>query len=400
MKMKRGEFIALSACTMALTALGIDIMLPAFAGIRAHFNLTADSTATAQIIGFFFMGQIAQLIFGTLSDRFGRLAILRTGFPLYIIGGVVAAFAPTLEIMFASRFVAGMGASAVMTATIAGVRDRFVGDDMAQTMSLILTIFLFTPILAPFLGIAILSFSTWKLVFLTPPLLAAVVFVWSLRLPESLPAEKRVPLSLPNMIRSVKTVVGNSTFRRYTAITTLLFAGLSSYVASSERIIGEIYKRPDLFAWIFAGIGGLMSLCSLLNSRLSKSFGARRSLRWLLIAYSATAVSLFVYFLLTQDPPQMETFFIALALLLSINIAIEPNSSALALAPMGGMAGMAASVYGTCFFFIGASIGSVISGLMVEGVAPLITAFMLIGIAALILVGTDRSAGQPGGQPW
>ena len=138
--MKPAEFIALSACTMMLTALGIDIMLPVFAEIRKHFGLSPESTATAQIIGFFFMGQVAQIIFGTLSDRFGRLAILRIGFPLYIVGGIAAAFAPTLQLMSLSRFVAGIGASAVFMTTIAGVRDRFVGDQMARIMSLVFTI--------------------------------------------------------------------------------------------------------------------------------------------------------------------------------------------------------------------------------------------------------------------
>ena len=163
MKMKPAEFISLSACTMMLTALGIDIMLPVFGELRKHFGLNPESTAAAQIIGFFFIGQIAQIIFGTLSDRYGRLPILRLGFPLYIIGGIVAAFAPTLGIMYAARFIAGMGASAVFMATIAGVRDRFVGDEMARTMSLILTIFLFTPVIAPFLGLAILSISSWQI---------------------------------------------------------------------------------------------------------------------------------------------------------------------------------------------------------------------------------------------
>src|SRR5690606_33445884 len=114
-----------------------------------------DSTETAQIISFFFMGQVAQIIFGTLSDRFGRLPIMRIGFPLYIIGGIAAAFALSMETMLAARFVAGMGASAVFMITVAGVRDRFVGNDMARIMSMVFTIFLFTPVLAPFLGMAI-----------------------------------------------------------------------------------------------------------------------------------------------------------------------------------------------------------------------------------------------------
>jgi MFS transporter, DHA1 family, multidrug resistance protein len=182
MKMKRGEFISLSACSMMLTALGIDIMLPAFAELRHQFGLPPESTDAAKIISFFFMGQIVQIIFGTFSDRFGRLSIIRVGFPLYIIGGLAAAFAPTLGLMLAARFVCGMGASAVFTTTIAGVRDRFVGNEMARIMSLIFSIFLFTPVLAPFLGAAIIAVSSWKMVFLTPPLFAIIVFVWSLRL--------------------------------------------------------------------------------------------------------------------------------------------------------------------------------------------------------------------------
>jgi DHA1 family bicyclomycin/chloramphenicol resistance-like MFS transporter len=390
MKMKSGEFIALSACTMTLTALGIDIMLPVFAELRRHFALPPESTATAQIIGFFFMGQVAQFFFGVLSDRFGRLPILRVGFPLYIIGGVAAAFSPTLELMFVSRFVAGMGASAVFMTTIAGVRDRFVGDEMARIMSLIITIFLFTPVLAPFLGLAILSVSSWQMVFLTPPLFAVLVFLWSLRLEESLPREKRNALRWATISRSVKEVLTNGTFLRYNGMTTLLFAALSSYVASSEHIVGEIYHKPELFSWIFASMGLLMALCTLINSRLSTKYGARRTLRGLLILYTVVASLLLVITLSFGDPPGMVLFFIAIALLMSLNLAIEPNSSALAMEPMGNMAGIASALYGTSFFFIGATLGSIISYLMVESVFPLVISYFGIGVICLMLVFSDR----------
>lgn len=389
MKMRPAEFIALSACTMMLTALGIDIMLPAFAGLREHFGLGHESTATAQIISFFFMGQIAQIIFGALSDRFGRLPVLRVGFPLYIIGGIAAAFAPSLALMLAARFVAGMGASAVFMTTIAGVRDRFIGDEMARIMSLIFTIFLFTPIVAPFLGLAILSVSSWQMVFLTPPLFAVVVFVWSLRLEESLPRDQRTALNWAGIGQSIRKVLTNRVFLRYTAITTALFAALSSYVASSEHIVGEIYGRPELFAWIFAGIGLLMSLCTFVNSRLSSKYGARRTIRWLLLAYTVVGGLLLLLTSTISDPPGMLPFFVAVALLMAINIAVEPNSSALALEPMGNMAGMASAIYGTSFFFIGATLGSVISHLMVNGVFPLVVSFFVIGLLTVLLVFSD-----------
>lgn len=388
--MKTSEFIALSACTMALTALGIDIMLPVFAELRVHFGLPPESTATAQIIGFFFIGQVAQIAFGALSDTYGRLAILRVGFPLYIIGGIGAAFSPTLQLMLMARFVAGVGASAVFMATIAGVRDRFVGDEMARIMSLVFTIFLFTPVVAPFLGIAIMSASSWQMVFLTPPIFAVIVFIWSLRLKESLAPEHRNKLNWKTIFRSIKNVISNRSFLRYTCITTLLFSALSSYVASSEHIVGDIYQRPELFAWIFAGIGLLMAGATLLNSRLSSRYGARAAIRWLLISYCLIAFVLVLLTAILGDPPSIQIFFIGVALLMAINLAVEPNSSALAMEPMGEMAGMASAVYGTCFFFIGASAGSVISYLLVGTVWPLVLSFFVLGMVSLSLVFGDR----------
>lgn len=384
-KMSSAEFIVLSACTMMLTALGIDIMLPVFDQIRTAFGLTPQSTDPARIISFFFMGQVAQIIFGTLSDRYGRLAILRLGFPLYIIGGVAAAFAPSLAVMYACRFVAGVGASAVFMTTIAGVRDRFVGDQMARTMSLILSIFLFTPIYAPFLGIAILKISSWQMVFLTPPIFGAIIFIWSFRLEESLPPEKRIHFNGKIFRQTVASVLGNRIFLRYTTITTLLFVALSSYVSSSEHIVGVIYGKPQLFIWIFASIGALMSLVAFMNSKFSSKFGARSAIKTLLIIYTALVGVLMIVTFMMDGRPNMAVFFVFISLLLAINLAIEPNSSALALEPMGEKAGVASSVYGTCFFFFGATLGSLISYLMVNTVTPLVISMTAIGLVSVML---------------
>jgi DHA1 family bicyclomycin/chloramphenicol resistance-like MFS transporter len=393
-KLKTGEFIALSASTMMLTALAIDIMLPSFASVREHFGLPDDSTETAKIISFFFMGQVAQIIFGALSDRYGRLSILRIGFPLYIIGGIIATFAPSLTVLLVARFIAGMGASAVFMTTIAGVRDRFVGNQMARIMSLILTIFLFTPVLAPFLGVYIMSFASWQAVFITPVIVAVIVFLWSLRLEESLPREQRIPLDWKNIVQSAKTVMSNRTFLRYTAITTILFTVLSSYVASSEHIIGEIYHRPEWFAWIFGGMGLFLSFCTLLNSRLSARYGARRVMKWLLSAYALVAGVLLICTFAEGDPPRMLLFFVAVGLMLGINLAVEPNSSSLALEPLGEVAGMASSIYGTSFFFFGATLGAVISRLLKHGVFPLVVSFFVLGLVTVYLVFSDiRPAG-------
>jgi DHA1 family bicyclomycin/chloramphenicol resistance-like MFS transporter len=388
--MKRAEFITLSASVMILTALGIDIMLPAFAEVRRHFGLSPDSTGTSFIIAAFFLGQVAQIVFGTVSDSCGRLAILRVGFPLYIAGGVVAAFAPDLPVMFAARFVQGVGASALFMITIACVRDRFAGDAMARTMSLVLTIFLFTPIVAPFLGAALLAVSSWRTVFLVPPIVAAGVFVWSFRLEESLPRERRRPFDGRAIARTIGVVLRNRTFLRYVGVTTAVFSVFSSYLASSERIVGEIYGRPELFAWIIGGTGALQSASTFANARLVHRVGARRSLRALLVVYCAVAGALTGVTWWRGDPPEMALFFSGMMILVALVPTIEPNSSALALEPVGDMAGTSAAIYGTAFFFLGSLAGTVVSGMLVGTLAPLAVGHVLAGAIALALAWTDR----------
>jgi MFS transporter, DHA1 family, multidrug resistance protein len=394
-EIKPAEFIVLVACIMLLTALAIDIMLPAFDDLRDYFRLGQESTATAQIVTFFFMGQIGQILFGPLSDRYGRIPILRLGFALYITGCIGAALSPSLGLMLAARFVVGLGSAALSVSATATVRDRFEGDQMARTMSLILTIFLIVPIVAPLLGSAILSVSSWQVVFLTPAIFAVGVVLWSFRLNESLPAERRNTLELSFLVKSVQRVARNRVFVRYTAITTILFSAFSSYIGSSERMITEIYGRPDLFIWIFGGIGLTMAIFTFLNSQLVGRFGARRAVRWLLTAYFILACLLLGVTLVMEGKPNILIFFGAVALLGGLNVAAEPNSGALALEPLGSVAGMAAAIYGTSFLVFGSIMGSFIDRQLIDSVAPLSIAYFVAGLAAIALVYSERTSPAP-----
>jgi MFS transporter, DHA1 family, multidrug resistance protein len=187
------------------------------------------------------------------------------------------------------------------------------------------------------------------------------VFAWSLRLEESLPPERRRPLDLAGVACAVRHVLGNATFLRYAGVTTVVFSVFSSYLASSERIIGEIYGKPQLFAWIFAGTGVLQSVSTLVNSRLVRRFGARRSLRALLLLYSAVGGALTLVILWRGDPPDMVL-----------------------------LAGTSAAIYGTTFFFVGSLAGTVVSGLLVNAVGPLAIGHAIAGVIALALAYTDR----------
>ncbi len=389
-ELRPAEFIALMAFIMLLTAMAIDIMLPTFDALRAYFQLPPESTAVAQIVTFFFLGQIGQLVYGPLSDRFGRIPILRLGFILYIIGCVAAAFAPSLELIFAARIVVGMGASAMSVCATASVRDRFAGDRMARTMSLILTIFLLTPIVAPLLGSFILSIASWQAVFLTPPIIAIFVFLWSFRLNESLLPENRRAFNVPTLLGSARQVLTNRTFIRYTAVTTLLFSAFISFVGSSERMIGQIYGRHDLFILIFSGTGVIMAIGTFLNAQLIERFGARRTVRGLIAFYVLIAVLVMILTLTQPGLPNIYLFFGLIALLQAANVMIEPDSGALAMEPLGDVAGMAAAMYGTTFLVIGSVISSFINGMLVDSVAPLAVSYVIAGVLAIVLVYSHR----------
>lgn len=379
----RIEFIAMMACIELLTALAIDIMLPTFDSIRDKFSLGSESTATARIVTFFFFGQLFQLIFGPLADKYGRIPVLRVGFVLYLgacIGGVLA---PSMSWLLAARFVMGMGSSAMFVAVLACVRDRFVGNEMARTMSLILTIFLIVPVVAPLLGAFILSISSWQVVFITPAVFAVIIFIWSLRLSESVPAESRKSANLLAVFQSFRAVFANPTFVRYTAITTILFAAFISYVGSSERIIGTLYHQPHLFVYMFGAIGFAMSISSFINARVVGLLGARRTMRLLLSIYVGLAILLLVLTLSSQEPINLFILFTIIGLLQSVNLAIEPNSSSLALEPMGDKAGMAASIYGTSYLVVGSFGGSLIDGMLTHSVVPLTVAYCVGGVIAL-----------------
>jgi DHA1 family bicyclomycin/chloramphenicol resistance-like MFS transporter len=259
-------------------------------------------------------------------------------------------------------------------------------------MSLMLTIFLFVPIVAPLIGSAILAATSWQIVFLTPAVVAVAVFVWSFRLHESLPSERRLTLDVQTLARSVRRVGGNRTFVVYTAITTILFSPFSVYVSSSERMISEIYVRPDLFVWIFGGIGITMAIFTFLNARLIGRFGSRRTIRGLLIAYLVLAGLLLGLTLVLRGIPNIFIFFVIVGLLQGIYVAVDPNSSALALEPLGSNAGMAAAIYGTSFFVVGSILGSFINNLLINSMTPLAVGYMIAGLIAVRLLYAVKGA--------
>ena len=370
---------------MALGALAIDLMLPAFDDIREHFGLAPDSAQVAQIVTMFLLGMaFAQFFYGPLTDRFGRKPVLYTGFAIYAIGALGSLLAPTLELVLVSRFVWGAGAAGSRVVSISIVRDSFSGDEMSSAMSYIMTVFIMVPILAPSIGAGLIAIFPWQSVFVFGLVMVFAISIWARVLPETLAKEDQLPIDRKVITASTLAVFKNRQTIGYTMAMTMTFAVFSSYLASSEKIFGEFYDRADQFPIIFGGVAAVMGVAMLTNARLVERIGSKRITHLSLVGYVIAALLFNIASWASGGELPFWGFVAGLALMVTFHALLIPNFNSIAMLPMGHIAGTASAVIGTVSLAIGAVLGATIDTLYDESAAPLIVAFGVFGVLALL----------------
>ncbi len=392
----RKRFTALLASIMALGALGIDLMLPVFDEIRLHFGLAENDTSVAQIVTVYFLGMASgQIFYGPFTDRFGRKPVLYVGLAVYALGALGAALAPNLPLVLVSRFVWGIGAAGGRVVATAVIRDVYEGEEMARAMSFIMAVFITVPILAPSLGAAIAALGPWQVVFWFSAAYGIAVAAWSLRLDETLAAADRRPLQMAPVLQAIREVVTTRQAIGYALAMTFLFGAFSSYLASSELIVGEIYDRQSLFPFIFGGAAATMGTAMLANARLVGRLGVNRTVRFAISGYTTLAVALLVITLLMEGKPPFWLAIVGVTMVLVMHAAMIPNVNTIALQPLGHIAGMASAVIGTISLAGGAILGTILDRSLGETITPLVVGFVVYGLAAAALVTwAERAKGQ------
>ena len=395
------EFVGLMASCMAMVALSIDIMLPAFAPIREDFGLAADSTATSWIVTAFFLGLAAgQLFYGPLSDRFGRKPLLYVGLAVMAVASAASAVAPSLGAVIACRVLWGMGAAAPRSLAVAMVRDTFGGELMARTMSMIMATFILVPILAPGVGSVILLVAPWRVLFWVPCAAALGVILWARRLPETLAPEHRRSTSPAALAAGAREVLRTPQTVGFLIALTCLFGIMTAYVGGSEIIIDEVFDQGGLFPVIFGALAVFMALGSVLNARFVTGLGLPRALRLAagyLIVVAALMATLAVA---TDGRPPLVLFALAVALLLPAMAVLMPNANTAAMLPLPHVAGTAAAIIGTATTAGGALLGSVLDARFDGTITPFATGVLLYALVAaasvlaLGLRGTGRTVLQ------
>lgn len=383
----RVEFTALLAMSMALAALGLDLMLPAFALMRADLGLAPGSTAIAGVVTAYMLGLAAgQLLYGPLADRYGRRPALFVGFGIYALGALLCTVAPGLQLLLVGRFVWGLGAAGPRVVTLAVVRDRFEGEQMARAMSFIMAVFIIIPVIAPTIGALVITVVSWRMLFVLSFLVAVAVAIWARRLPETLPVEHQLELRFGRVLRAARLVVTNRETLGYTLALTSLYGVFISYLASSEIIFGETFGRPEAFPVIFGGVAAFMGVAMLINTRLVHRFGTRRTAHGVLLAYVAISGGLLAVSVTTAGRPPLGLFLALLVTLVVAHALLIPNFNTIAMAPMAAQAGTAASVIGAIQLGIGAALGSLLDRQFDGTVLPLSWGFFGYGLLAVAIV--------------
>ena len=392
--MREGELIVLLSFAMALSALGVGLILPAFEEMRQVLGLAEDSNRLARAITAYILGlSVGTLVYGPMSDRFGRKPALRLGFSLYAAGAagsVLAVAVGSVSLLLATQALWGVGAAGPRIVALAIVRDLYDGDRMARIMSSVFAVFTIVPILAPVAGAAVVGVASWRGVYWLAVGLAALVALWATRLGETRPATS-AGLRAFRLGPSVLRVLRNRNVVFYTAAMTLSFGAFFSYIATSELVFSDAYGRGHLFPWIYGGITAMMAVAMIANAMLVETLTTRRVVVGTLVIYLGGAAGLTIGTWVAGGIPALAFFLVCLSVIAAMHGLVITNLNSLALDPMADQAGTAGSIIGAVSTGGGALIGSIIDQAYDGTVLPLSIGFLA---AATLALGLCLTAGR------
>jgi len=385
-----GERIALLAALMALNALAIDMMLPALGAIAGDLGVLDANDQQLVVIAYVLGFGVPQLVWGPLSDAYGRRSVILVALAGYSLMAFVTVALNDFRLLLAMRFLQGVFAAGCRVIAVAVVRDMFKGARMAKTMSFIMTVFMIIPITAPAMGQGVLLLGPWRAIFVVLGALGAFVAGWVLiRLPETHPVEQRAPLQLGETMRAYGEVLKNRVSLGYTLGAGVAFGALFAFISSSEQIFREVFGQGETFVLWFAGVAGAMAVVSLMNATLVERIGMRRLSHGAVVGFTVLAGVLLAVTLLHGD--HLASFYPLFVLVFALFGLIGANFNALAMEPLSRVAGVGSASYGfattTLAGFIGGAIGRAYNGTTV----PLVGGFFLLGLATIVIVAvTER----------
>ena len=385
--LSKREFIALMGMTSATIAFSIDAMLPSLPEIGKALTPEAINRAQLVLTSFVLGMGIGTFFTGPLSDAFGRRRVLLAGFVLYMIGAILGMLAGSLELLLAARVIQGLGSAGPRVVAMAVIRDRFSGRQMAQVMSFVMMVFTLVPAFAPSMGAGIIYLVGWRGLFGAFVVFAILNSLWfSLRQPETLAPENRREFRPAKLWEGVKEVLANHTVRITIIVQTMIFGALFGLLSSTQQVFDITFGQGANFPLWFGGIALVSGTASVVNAAFVVRIGMRRIIRITLATQILLAggFAFLVGFNLMPAALYFSAFLLWMTSVFFMAGMTIGNLNAIAMEPMGHMAGMAASVTSAIFTVSAVMIAAPI-GLAFDG-TPLPLAIGVFCCAALALL--------------
>lgn len=369
---------------MSLVALTIDMILPALPTISAEMGLH-NANQSQYVISAVFVGMIAgKLLFGPLSDAWGRRPAIIIGLGLFIMGSVVCYFAPNINTLLAGRLIQGVGVASPRIVCVALVRDQFEGRQMARIMSFVMMVFILVPAIAPAFGQLILHFAQWRAILLVFIIIGLLNLAWfALRQPETLRPEHHRALAFGVIVSTIKEVLSYPAAIGYTLAIGFVFASFVGYLVSSQQIFDLIYARGEQFPYYFGMLALVIGSASIVNARYVMKFGMRKlSILALLGTCLFTVIAIFIEH--SSAEPMPFNYFVIYCVTIFFCIGILfGNLNAMAMEQLGHIAGMGAAIVGAISTIVSVLLGSVIGQMIHQDVMPMLLGFLLMSLLTL-----------------
>ncbi|QPG05629.1 multidrug effflux MFS transporter [Salinimonas marina] len=393
------EFVALMALMTSLVALSIDAMLPALSQIGQALNAKDDHEAHL-IVSVFFAGMaVGQLFFGPFADARGRRQTILLGLCIFVAGSLVCMQASDMQTMLVGRLIQAFGVSGPRIAALAIIRDLYVGDAMARVMSFIMMVFILVPMLAPVIGQTVLYFFSWQHIFSLFLVVAVIAGSWFFaRQPETLPAARRKAFSWYQFWRSSRFIVTHMSVMGYTIAMGCIFGSFLAYLSASQTIFQEIYHTGDWFPYIFATLAFSIGLASFFNGTMVMRFGMSKLVHVALYGVITFAlVFSAVIWAYSGLPPLITTLTIMFCGFFFVGI-LFGNLNAMAMQPLGAMAGLGAAIIGSFSSMIAVPVALFIDSFLTTTLTPIGLGFLGFFMLAWVAVKTgdkarDKAAG-------
>jgi len=394
-KMPFAEFVVFTALMFATVAYSIDSMLPLIADMGAELSPGAAQRAQFVITSFVFGLGFGTLLIGPVSDALGRKPVILAGIIVYMLAATLAATSDSLSLLLVARFVQGLGVAAPRVVTQALVRDQYAGRLMARVMSFAMALFVLVPAIAPLMGATLGNLFSWRAIFWSFLVFGTICGAWLLfRQPETLPKENRVPLEPTPVIRAFREVFRHKQVMAYLAALTFSFASMFIWLSSIAQIFEDVYDRLPEFPLWFALSALLSAPGSLVNAQLVMRLGMRRLIFVALLGQGLMIGTVLVTLMTAGGLPFWLFFTFMFVHFFSVGL-LFGNLNALALEPLGHIAGTASSVMGGVSTMASAAIAAPIAALYDQSVLPMAIGVGLCAVLSLVAMLVARRWDQP-----